>query len=52
MILQEYPGHLHFAMDAWTSPNHQAFIAWTVQFEHDGELLCFLLDIIEVAEVG
>lgn len=51
MISQEYSGRLHFATDAWTSPNHRAFIAWMVHLEHDGEPLCFLLDIIEVAEV-
>ncbi|EGN98179.1 hypothetical protein SERLA73DRAFT_56205, partial [Serpula lacrymans var. lacrymans S7.3] len=50
-LLQEHPGHLHFATDAWTSPNHHAFIAWTVHLEYNGQMICFLLDIIEVAKV-
>jgi hypothetical protein len=48
-MLQSYPGKLNFATDAWTSPNHKAFIAITVHIELDGEPLSFLLDIIEVA---
>jgi len=48
--LQEHPGHLHFATDAWTSPNHRAFVAWTVHFEYEGAMIVFLLDIIEVPE--
>jgi hypothetical protein len=50
-LLREYPGRLNFATDAWTSPNHRAFVAWSVHFQHDGEMICFLLDIIEVPEV-
>jgi hypothetical protein len=50
-LLKNHPGLLHFATDAWTSPNHRAFIAWTVHLEFKGKMLCFLLDIIEVAEV-
>ncbi|GBE87595.1 hypothetical protein SCP_1102720 [Sparassis crispa] len=26
-LLREHPGHLNFATDAWTSPNHCAFVA-------------------------
>ncbi|KAN0113508.1 hypothetical protein V8E52_007666, partial [Russula decolorans] len=26
-LLQEYPGRLHFTTNAWTSPNHRAFVA-------------------------
>jgi hypothetical protein len=51
-MYEEYPGHLHFATDAWTSPNHRAFVAWTVYLEYNGEMLCFLLDIIKVPEVS
>jgi antibiotic biosynthesis monooxygenase (ABM) superfamily enzyme len=29
-LLQDHPGRLHFATDCWTSPNHQAFVAWMV----------------------
>ena len=50
-LLQEHPGRLHFATDAWTSPNHRAFVAWTVHLEYEGEMLSFLLDIIELPEV-
>jgi hypothetical protein len=50
-LLQEHPGRLHFATDAWTSENHRAFVAWTVHFEYEGEMLSFLLDVIEVPEV-
>ena len=50
-LLREHPGHLHFATDAWTSPNHRAFVAWTVHLEYEGEMLAFLLDIVELPEV-
>jgi hypothetical protein len=50
-MLRNYPGRINFTMDAWSSPNHHAFIAFCVHLEHDGELLSFLLDIVKVAEV-
>ncbi|KAJ6486569.1 hypothetical protein DFH09DRAFT_948816, partial [Mycena vulgaris] len=50
-ILNEYPGKLSFTNDAWTSPNHRAFVAWTVHLQHDGKPLSFLLDIFEVPTV-
>jgi hypothetical protein len=37
-------------MDAWTSPNHQACVAWSVHLHHKGHILVFLLDIVEVPE--
>ena len=46
--MQEYDGKLSFATDAWTSPNHKAFVAITVHLEHDGKPLAMLLDIVEV----
>lgn len=49
--LQEHPGRVHFATDAWTSPNHRAFVAWTVHLHHNGHVLAFVLDIVEVPEV-
>ncbi|KAJ7488459.1 hypothetical protein B0H11DRAFT_1720432, partial [Mycena galericulata] len=52
MAVQNHPGQLSFATDAWTSPNHRAFVAWTVHLHHEGTPLCFLLDIIEVPEVS
>lgn len=42
---------LHFSTDAWTSPNHRAFVAWAVHFQYEGVPVAFLLDVIEVAEV-
>jgi hypothetical protein len=48
-ILQEYEGALSFATDAWTSPNHKAFVAVTVHLEINGTPLCMLLDLVEVA---
>ncbi|SJL08910.1 uncharacterized protein ARMOST_12284 [Armillaria ostoyae] len=49
-MLQAYNGCLNFATDAWTSPNHCPYIAFTVHFEHDGEPVSLLLDFIEVAK--
>lgn len=48
--MQEYDGALSFATDAWTSPNHRAYVAITVHLEVDGAPLCLLLDLVEVAE--
>ena len=48
-MLQEYDGNLNFTTDAWTSPNHKAFVAVTVHFEVNGSLVTMLLDLIEVA---
>ena len=50
-MLQDYDGALNFATDAWTLPNHQAYIAVTVHLEQDGKPLSLLLDVVEVAEV-
>jgi hypothetical protein len=50
-LYQDHPGRLSFATDAWTSPNHRAFVAWTVHLHHEGAPLSFLLDIVEVPEV-
>ncbi|KAF8148658.1 hypothetical protein B0H34DRAFT_636900, partial [Crassisporium funariophilum] len=49
-MLQEYGGALNFATDAWTSPNHKAYMAITVHFEHDGAPISMLLDLVEVAK--
>lgn len=45
---KEYDGRLSFATDAWTSPNHKAYVAITVHLEQKGEALAMLLDIVEV----
>jgi hypothetical protein len=47
---QEYEGALNFATDAWTSPNHKAYVAFTVHFEHEGSPMSMLLDLVEVAK--
>jgi hypothetical protein len=41
---------LNFAIDAWTSPNHNAFVAITVHFanEHPNGASQFVLDMVEV----
>lgn len=49
--MQDYDGKLSFATDAWTSPNHRAFIAITVHLEVDGQPLRLLLDLVELAKV-
>ena len=49
-MLQEYKGQLNYATDAWTSPNHKAFVAFTVHFAHEGTPLSMLLDLVEVAK--
>ena len=38
--------------NAWTLPNHWAFIAWMVYLQHDSKMLSFLLDFVEVPEVN
>ena len=49
-LLQEYEGQLNFATDAWTSPNHKAFVAFTIHFAHEGTPVSMLLDLVEVAK--
>jgi hypothetical protein len=41
---------LNFATDAWTSPNHKAYMAITVHFTHNGAPVSMLLDLVEVAK--
>ncbi|KIK80333.1 hypothetical protein PAXRUDRAFT_158958 [Paxillus rubicundulus Ve08.2h10] len=50
-MLQEYSGKVNFTTDVWTSPNHRAFIAFSVHLEHNGKPLSMLLDVIETATV-
>jgi hypothetical protein len=38
-------------MDMWTLPNHKVFIAITIHFENNGELMCILLDPVEVTQL-
>ena len=48
-MLQEHDGALSFATDAWTSPNHKAYVAITIHFEHDRKPISMVLDLVEVA---
>ena len=48
-VAQEHDGALSFGTDAWTSPNHKAYVAVMVHFEQNGEPMCLLLDLVEVA---
>ena len=50
-LLWDHPGQLHFTTNAWMSPNHCAFITWTVHFEYEGDMLSCLINVIEVPEV-
>jgi hypothetical protein len=47
-LLREHKGKLNFATDAWTAPNHRAFVAVTVHFEQEGVPVSLLLDLVEV----
>ncbi|KIM56128.1 hypothetical protein SCLCIDRAFT_133240, partial [Scleroderma citrinum Foug A] len=51
-MLREYNGKMNFTTDAWTAPNHRAFIVFSVHLEHEGKPLAMPLDIIEVAKVS
>ncbi|KAF5356700.1 hypothetical protein D9758_013728 [Tetrapyrgos nigripes] len=48
--IKEYDGDLNFATDAWTSPNHRAYVAVSVHLEKEGVPISFLLDFVEVAK--
>ncbi|KAG1839441.1 hypothetical protein DFJ58DRAFT_667761, partial [Suillus subalutaceus] len=50
-MLQNYDGKLNFGTDAWTSPNHRAYVAISVHLEHEGQPFSMILDIVEVAKV-
>lgn len=51
-MLRSYDGALSFATDAWTSPNHQAYVAVSVHLLHKGQPLSIVLDVVEVAKVS
>ena len=46
---QEYDSALNFTTDAWTLPNHKAYVAITVYFEHEGTLISMILNLVGVA---
>lgn len=47
---QEHDGSLSFGTDAWTSPNHKAYVAITVHFKEAGTPISMLLDLVELAK--
>ena len=47
--MQEHDGALNFATDAWTSLNHKAYVAVTVQFENDRVSVSMLLNSVKLA---
>ena len=47
-VNQEHDGRLSFATDAWSSPNHRAYMGVTVHLEQAGKPLSMVLDIVEV----
>ncbi|THV05844.1 hypothetical protein K435DRAFT_562725, partial [Dendrothele bispora CBS 962.96] len=49
-LLRDYDGDISFATDAWTSPNHMAFVAITAHLIQDGDIYPILLDFFEVPE--
>lgn len=49
-LIQEHDGALSFGTDAWTSPNFKPYVAITLHFEHNGEPMCLLLDLVEVTQ--
>ncbi|KAG6807412.1 hypothetical protein H0H92_007644 [Tricholoma furcatifolium] len=51
-IIRNHDGKVHFATDAWTSPNHRPMVAWTVHLHHQSNILIFLLDVVEVPTVS
>ena len=50
-IAKEHAGHISFATDAWTSPNHLAYVAITAHLEIQGEPICIVLDVVELPVV-
>ena len=49
--MQDYKGKINFATDAWTSPNHYAYVALTAHLELKGEPLSIVLDVVKVPKV-
>ncbi|KAI9458441.1 hypothetical protein F5148DRAFT_983769 [Russula earlei] len=47
-LLQEYNGSISFATDAWTSPNHYAYVTLSAHFETQGQLMAIILDVVKV----
>ncbi|KAG2044295.1 hypothetical protein BDR03DRAFT_817202, partial [Suillus americanus] len=45
---QNYDGKLNFATDAWTSPNHHAYVATSVHLEHEGQPLTLITELVDL----
>lgn len=50
-IIQTLQSRVHIALDAWSSPNHKAFVGFTAHWEENGERVSTVLDFRELAEV-
>jgi len=50
-IAKEHAGLISFATDAWTSPNHLAYVAITAHLEVRGKPICIVLDVVELPVV-
>lgn len=46
--VQANDSRVSYQTDAWTSPNHRAFVAFYINLERDGHPIRFLLDMREV----
>ncbi|KAF9046075.1 hypothetical protein BDZ89DRAFT_942339, partial [Hymenopellis radicata] len=42
---------IQIILDAWTSPNHKAFVSYSAQWEEDGHIVSTVLDFCELGEV-
>ena len=49
--MQEYDGKINFTTDAWTSPNHYAYVTLTAHLKVKGEPISIVLDVVEVPKV-
>jgi len=47
-MCQKYDGKLNIATDVWTLPNHKAYMAIMVHFEHEGQPMAMLLNLVKV----
>ena len=50
-ITKEHAGHISFATNAWTLPNHLAYVAITAHLEIRGEPICIVLNVVELPVV-
>ena len=52
MYTQEYEGNISFATNAWTSPNHYAYVALMAHFKTQGQPIVIVLDVVEMPKVS